>query len=108
MNFICFVFLRKMMYYTMTLITIFSVILPIFRTYFLQHYYINTLYRQMPYSTVMKIYKIFFFANVHTMGKFFAFFFIGEATMGGRECAGKTGHSQRFAVQFSSYYYFRH
>src|SRR6476619_7344996 len=92
-----------MMYYTLTLITIFSIISPIFINFFLQHFDINTLYTQMPYSTVMKLYIICFFANVHTTAQFFAFFLIGEARMGGREYAWKTGHPQRFAMHIFSY-----
>ena len=86
MNFICFVFLKKMMYYTLTLITIFSVISPIFRTCFLQHYYINTLYRHMPYSTVMKLNIIYSCAKGHTTTQFFFFFVIGRWHRGKEVC----------------------
>src|SRR6478609_4994521 len=89
MNFICFVFLEKMMYYTLTLITIFSGISPIFRTCFLQHYYINTLYRQMPYSTVMKLNIMYSCAKGHTTTQFFFFFVIGEVTLGEGSMQGK-------------------
>src|SRR6478609_8272325 len=92
-----------MVYYTLTLITIFSVISPIFKCFFLQHFYMNTLCIQLPYSTVIKLYIICFFANVHTTAQFFAFFFIGEATMGRREFAGKTRYPQRFMMHFSSF-----
>src|SRR6478609_7967698 len=82
MDLICFVFLKKMMYYTLTLITIFSVISSIFRTCFLQHYYIYTLYGQLPYSTVMKLNIIYSCAKGHTRKQFFFFFVIGEVTLG--------------------------
>src|SRR6476469_10129516 len=87
MNFICFVFLKKMMHYTLTLITIFSVISPIFRTCFLQHYYINTLYRYMPYSTVMKLAIIYSCAKGHTTTQFF--FVIAEVTLREGSMQGK-------------------
>src|SRR6476469_11106934 len=89
MNFICFVFLKKMMYYTLTLITIFSVISPIFRTCFLQHYYINTLYRHMPYSTVMKLTIIYSCAKGRIRAHFFFFFVIAEVRLGEGSMQGK-------------------
>ena len=62
----------------------------------------------MPYSTVMKLYIICFFAGVYTTAQLFAFFIY----RGGQkasfikkeegEFAGKTGHPQRFAMYFSS------
>src|SRR6476469_5540388 len=67
------------MYGMLTLIIIFSVISPIFRTCFLQHYYINILYRQMPYSTVTKLNIIYFFVKGHTTKQFFLV--IGEVTL---------------------------
>ena len=94
-------FPEKKIYYALTLITIFNVISPIFRTCLLQHYYINTSYSHMPYSTVMKLTIIYSCAKGHTTIQFFFFFVIGRNT-GGREYAGKTGHPQRFAMQFSS------
>src|SRR6476619_505729 len=66
------------MYYTLILITIFSVISPIFRTCFLQHYYIKTLYRHMPYSTVMKLNIIYSCAKGHTTTQFPFFFVMGK------------------------------
>src|SRR6476469_6943163 len=89
MNFICFVSLKRMMYYTLTLITIFSVISPIFRTCFLQHYYINALYRHMPYSTIMKLNIIYSCAKGHTTTQFFFFFVIWEVTLGEGSLQGK-------------------
>src|SRR6476619_5973148 len=89
MNFICFVFLKKMMYYTLTLITIFSVISPILRTCFLHHYYIITLCRQLPYSTVMKLSIFYSCAKGHTTTQFFFFFVIGEVTLGEGSMQGK-------------------
>src|SRR6476619_6553421 len=78
-----------MMYNTLTLITIFSVISPIFRTCFLQHYYINTLYRHMPHSTVMKLTTIYSCAKGHTTTQFFFFFVIAEVTLGKGSMQGK-------------------
>src|SRR6478609_4846533 len=78
-----------MMYYTLTLITIFSVIRPILRTCFLHHYYIKTLYRQLPYNTVMKLSIIYSCAKGHTTIQFFFFFVIGEVTLGEGSMQGK-------------------
>src|SRR6478609_2366614 len=78
-----------MMYNTLTLITIFSVISPSFRTRFLQHFYINTLYRHMPYSTVMKLTIIYSWAKAHTTTQFFFFLVITEVTLGEGSMQGK-------------------
>src|SRR6476469_10923561 len=90
-----------MMYGALTLITNFSFISPKFRNCFLQHYYISTLYRQMPYSTVIKLNTICFGAKGYTTHNSLPFRYRGGGK-GGREYAGKTGHPQRFAMQFSS------
>src|SRR6476469_6488647 len=92
-----------MMYYTLTLITTFRVISPIFKYCFLQCYYINTLYRQLRYSTVMQFKTICFCAKSHATAQLFAFFRYRGGKNGGRKFAGKTGHRQRFVMQFSSY-----
>src|SRR6478609_9189630 len=79
----------------------------IYTNCFLQRYYINTLYRQfkqMRYSSVVKVNIICFCPNDHTSSQFFASCYKKAKIVGcsvqGREFAGKTGHPQRFAMQF--------
>src|SRR6478609_33349 len=77
-----------MMYYTLTLTTIFSVISPIFKYCFLQRYYINTLYTQMHYSgpNVMKLNIICFCTKCHTTVLFLAFLIIWRLKWGKGVC----------------------
>src|SRR6478609_11391103 len=80
----------------------------IFTNCFLQRYYINTLYRQfkqMRYSSVVKVNIICFCRIGHTTAQFFAFLLQGrrkwwEWSVPGREFARKTGHPQRFNAIF--------
>src|SRR6476661_8042679 len=93
-----------MMYDPLTLITIFSFISPKFRNCFLQHYYISTLYRQTPYSTVIKL-NIFVSVLMVTIHTLLCLFVIGEVTMGEGSMQDKRDIRSAFTMQFSSYYY---
>src|SRR6476469_4713644 len=54
-NIIVLVFVKKMMNYTLTLVTIFNVISQFFENPFFQRYYISTSYTQLRYNTGMKL-----------------------------------------------------
>src|SRR6476661_5744543 len=86
---------------TLWILSPFSVLFmtySIFTNCFLQCYYINTLYRQfkqMRYSSVVKVNIICFCRFGHTTSQFFAFFYKGGENGGNVVCREGSLHGKR-------------